>query len=184
MLTPGSPSSPFSTTPGLPPPGLKSRQTTPLICPDCEAGVTACFAPPGTSCGAMPVSPSSATPPGCRGVLSRSPPPCGCSGDVEGSALERTPGGVTASETTRPSALIAPVSGFWSYRIRQVTPVAKAEMAMGRKTTVLNASDQRIRSVRTAKMSPIAATNAGTTATQIALFLIAVVKYELVKSVL
>ena len=55
---------------------------------------------------------------------------------------------------------------------------------MGRKTAVLNATDQRTRSVNTAKTSPSAATNAGTTATQMALFLIAVTKYELVKSVL
>ena len=41
-------------------------------------------------------------------------------------------------------------------------------------TTVLNATDQRTRSVRTAKISPIAVTSAGTTATQSALFLIAV----------
>ena len=60
--------------------------------------------------------------------------------------------------------------------IRHVTPVAKAEIAIGRKTTVLNATDQRTRSVSTAKISPIAVTNAGTTATQIALFLIAVVE--------
>ena len=64
--------------------------------------------------------------------------------------------------------------------IRQVTPVANAEIAIGRKTTVLNATDQRTRSVRTAKISPIAETNAGTTATQIALFLIAVVSVDVV----
>jgi hypothetical protein len=38
----------------------------------------------------------------------------------------------------------------------------------------LNATDQLTRSVSTAKMRPIAVTSAGTTATQIALFLIAV----------
>jgi len=59
--------------------------------------------------------------------------------------------------------------------IRQVTPVAKAEIAIGRKMTVLNATAQRTRSVSTAKSSPKAVTVAGTTATQIALFLIAVV---------
>ena len=68
--------------------------------------------------------------------------------------------------------------------IRQVTPVANAEIAIGRKTTVLNATDQRTRSVSTAKIRPIAVTSAGTTATQIALFLIAVVSVEVVKSVL
>ena len=42
------------------------------------------------------------------------------------------------------------------------------------KTAVLNATDQPTRSVRTAKMSPMAVTSAGTTSTQIALFLTAV----------
>ena len=64
---------------------------------------------------------------------------------------------------------------------RQVTPVANAEIAIGRKTTVLNATDQRTRSVSTAKISPSAVTNAGTTATQMALFLIAVVSVDVVK---
>ena len=58
--------------------------------------------------------------------------------------------------------------------IRQVTPAANAEIAIGMKTAVLNATDQPTRSVRTAKMSPIAVTSAGTTSTQIALFLTAV----------
>ena len=68
--------------------------------------------------------------------------------------------------------------------IRHVTPVAKAEIAIGRKTTVLNATDQRMRSMRTAKISPIAVTKAGTTATQIALFLIAVTSVDVVNSLL
>ncbi len=68
--------------------------------------------------------------------------------------------------------------------IRQVTPVANAEIAIGRKTTVLNATAQRTRSVRTANTRPIAVTSAGTTATQIALFLIAVVSVDVVNSVL
>ena len=68
--------------------------------------------------------------------------------------------------------------------IRHVTPVANAEIAIGRKTTVLNATDQRTRSVSTAKIRPIAVTNAGTTATQIALFLIAVTSVDVVNSVL
>ena len=59
--------------------------------------------------------------------------------------------------------------------------MAKAEIAIGRKTTVLNATAQRMRSVSTAKTSPIAVTSAGTTATQMALFLIAVVNVDVVK---
>ncbi len=91
------------------------------------------------------------------------------------------PPGETTPAIDRPSALIAPTFGSCWYMIRHVTPVAKAEIAIGRKTTVLNATDQRTRSVSTAKRSPIAVTKAGTTATQIALFLIAVVSVEVVK---
>ena len=57
--------------------------------------------------------------------------------------------------------------------IRQITPAANSETAIGMKTTVRNASRQLTRSVSTAKTSPIAVTSAGTTATQIALFSIA-----------
>ena len=53
---------------------------------------------------------------------------------------------------------------------------------MGMNTTVLKATDQLTRSVRTAKMSPIAVTSAGTTPTQIALFLIAVTVFGSLKS--
>ena len=66
--------------------------------------------------------------------------------------------------------------------IRQVTPAANAEIAIGMKTAVLNATDQRTRSVSTAKIRPSAVTSAGTTATQIALFLIAVTSVSVVKS--
>ena len=68
--------------------------------------------------------------------------------------------------------------------IRQITPAANSEMAIGMKTAVLNATDQRMRSVSTAKTRPIAVTSAGTTATQIALFLIAVSRMSVVNSVL
>ena len=73
-----------------------------------------------------------------------------------------------------------PSSGsVWSIT-RQITPAANSEIAIGMKTTVLNAVDQRIRSVRTAKISPIAVTNAGTIATHKTLFLIAVVSVSVV----
>ncbi len=49
------------------------------------------------------------------------------------------------------------------------------------KTTVLNATAQRMRSVRTAKTRPMAVTTAGATAIQIALFLIAVSRRCVVK---
>ena len=57
--------------------------------------------------------------------------------------------------------------------IRQITPAAKSEMAIGMNTAVLKARAQLTFSVSTAKTSPSAVMNAGTTATQIALFLIA-----------
>ena len=64
--------------------------------------------------------------------------------------------------------------------IRQVTPVANAEIAIGRKTTVLKATFHLIFSSITANSRPIEVTKAGTTATQIALFLIAVRSVEVV----
>ena len=129
--------------------------------------------------------PRRATPPGCTGVFSTSaPPPFACSAGIEGDAVESTPAGLKTPSTDLLSALIAPRFGSCWYMRRQVTPVAKAEIAIGRKTTVLNATAQRMRSVSTAKMSPIAVTSAGTTATQMALFLIAVVSVDVVKSVL
>ena len=71
-------------------------------------------------------------------------------------------------------ALIAPRSGSCWYMIRQSTPTAKSEIASGMKTAILNATDQRTRSVRTAKIRPTAVTAAGTIKTQRALFLSAV----------
>ena len=62
---------------------------------------------------------------------------------------------------------------FWSMT-RQITPTANGEIAIGMKTAVLNAIDQRTRSVRTAKISPMAVTDAGTIRSQRKLFLIAV----------
>src|SRR2546421_11917994 len=61
--TPGIPSSPCSAFPGVPPPGLKSRQTTPVIDPGFGCGIATCLADDGTSVGGMAVRPSSAVPP-------------------------------------------------------------------------------------------------------------------------
>ena len=118
-------------------------------------------------------------PPGCTGVFRTSAPDdVACSAGIEGDAEESTPAGLKTPSTDLLSALIAPVLGSCWYMSRQVTPVANAEIAIGRKTTVLNATAQRTRSVSTAKMSPIDVTSAGTTATQMALFLIAVVSVD------
>ena len=183
-VTFGSPSSPRSSLPGVPPPGLKSRQTTPVTAPSFGAGCLAWTEPAGTWSGGIPVSGSSATDPGRTGVLSTIPV-CGVPVSLfpEGKASESGPGGLTLSTTDAVTALSAPRDGSCWYMIRQITPAAKSDTAMGMKTAILNATDQRMRSVRTAKMSPIAVTRAGTTATQIALFLIAVRVVSVVKSV-
>ena len=68
------------------------------------------------------------------------------------------------------------------YIRRQITPAASSEIAIGMNTTVLNATDQRTRSVRTAKISPSAVTNTGTIATHSTLFLIAVSSRSVVNS--
>ena len=81
-------------------------------------------------------------------------------------------------------ALTAPWLGSLMYITCQITPVAKSEIAIGMNTTVLNATAQRMRSVSTAKTSPIAVTIAGATRIQIALFLIALTRMSSEKSVL
>src|SRR5689334_17789770 len=43
-VTPGSPFSPGSTFPGVPPPGLKSRHTVPVMAPDADFAATAFLA--------------------------------------------------------------------------------------------------------------------------------------------
>ena len=63
-MTPGNPSSPGSTSPAVPPPGLKSLQTTPVIPPWSGSGFTAWTASSGISGTLIAVRPSSATPPG------------------------------------------------------------------------------------------------------------------------
>ena len=73
-VTPGSPSSPSSTTPASPPPGLKSLHTTPVMPPWSASGRTACSASSGISEGRIAVRPSSATPPGSTGSRGRSLP--------------------------------------------------------------------------------------------------------------
>src|SRR3954447_2905321 len=72
-FAPGTPSSLFSTLPAVPPPGEKSRQTTPVIAPGFDAGSTACFALAGTASGGMPVRPRFATPPAASGFVSVKP---------------------------------------------------------------------------------------------------------------
>jgi hypothetical protein len=134
----------------------------------------------------MPVKPSRATLfPGWSGVLRTIP----CDGlpvsfAVEVSASDSGPGGLMASWTLPITAFTAPIPGSWRSMIRQITPAANSEIAIGMNTAVLNASDQLTFSISTANTSPIALIVAGTTATQIALFLIAVVIAGVVNSAL
>src|SRR3954471_5158895 len=88
------PSSCGSTLPGTPPPGLKSRQTTPVIAPSFGFGTTACLAADERSSGGIAVSPISAVPPAAIGFLSTEPrlgEPV--STPVEGAASESAPTG-------------------------------------------------------------------------------------------
>ena len=171
-MTPGSPSSSGSTTPGSPPPGLKSRHTVPTTASAAGLGVTACTAPAGTARGGIAVRPIRAVPPVFTGCFRPMPPSrrttntSGC----DGRPCASTPVGSKVSCTTVIAALRAPLSGSCSYTSRQITPAANSEIAIGMKTTVLNATDQRMRSVSTAKMRPIAVIRAGTTAIHSALF--------------
>ena len=68
--------------------------------------------------------------------------------------------------------------------MRQMTPAANSEIAIGMKTAVLKATDQRMRSVSTAKTRPMDVTSAGTTSTQMTLLRMAVSSTSVVKSVL
>ena len=92
------------------------------------------------------------------------------------------PGGQIASWTTPIERVDRALLRLLLVHDCQITPAAKSEIAIGMKTAVLNATAQRTRSVSTAKTSPIAVTSAGTTATQIALFSIAVRIDGVVKS--
>ena len=152
---------------------------------DSAFGATAWTALLGTSVGGMAVTPRSATPPAPRGF--RSTNPCVVEPDtfvVDGTASESAPGGWNMSWKTCTNALTVPSCGSWRSMIRQITPAAKSEIAIGMNTTVLNATAQDTFSVSTAKISPSAVIRAGTTATQMALFLIAVVIALVEKSVL
>src|SRR3954452_21148872 len=152
---PGIPSSSGSTLPGLPPPGLKSRQTTPVISELLARGTFACFADAGRSSGGMPVSPISADWPACRGVLSVKPldfepvtvgvDDCASSTVPDATKIERTP---------PIAAFTAPWLGSLRYMTCQMTPVAKSEIAIGMNRIVLKATDHRIRSVSTANRRP------------------------------
>ena len=84
---------------------------------------------------------------------------------MDGSARESTPALPNSPLIAAMPALIAPRSGSCWYMIRQITPTANSEIA-SMKTEILNAVDQTMRSVSTAKTRPTAVTAAGTIRTQ------------------
>ena len=174
-VTSASPTSSLSTSPGVPPPGLKSLQTTPVIPPCSASGSTASTASSGMSVARTAVSPSSATSPGSSGSSSVKPlsvDPVRSS--VDGRAVVNAPVSLTISWKPTIAALIAPRSGSSWYMIRQMIPTANSETASGMKMATLKADAQRTRSARTARTSPTAVTPKGITSTQRTLFLIAV----------
>ena len=71
-----------------------------------------------------------------------------------GLASESAPGGLNASWKTWTKAFTVPSCGSCRSMIRQITPAAKSEIAIGMNTTVLNATDQDTFSVSTAKIEP------------------------------
>src|SRR5256885_2019034 len=138
------PSSPCSGCPTTPPPGLKSRQTTPSIAPGFVFGTTTCFADDDRSVGGIAVSPSLATAPAAIGFVSTYPC-CGepVSVDVDGKAFDSAPGETNQERRAPMPALTAPWLGSLMSITCQITPVAKSEIAIGMNTTVLNATAQR-----------------------------------------
>ena len=150
-VTPARPTSPLSTSPGVPPPGLKSRQTTPVIPPCSGSGWTAARRVLGHSrAPRIAVRPSSAESPGLDRVLERRSPASGVPVSVVASTGARrssTPCSLTIPWTPTIAALMAPRSGSCWYMIRQITPTANSETASGMKTAILNAGAQRTRSV-------------------------------------
>ncbi len=164
-FAPGIPSSRGSTFPGFPPPGLKSRHTTPVISELVARGTFACFAFAGRSSGGMPVSPMSADCPPFRGVVSVKPldfEPVTFA--AEGCASWIGPDETKSVRTPPIAAFTAPWFGSLRYMTCQMTPVAKSEIAIGMKRIVLNATDQRIRSVSTANNRPKIVMTSGTIA--------------------
>ena len=155
-MTPGSPSSSSSTSPGHAASGLE-------VAPDdaCDPalerlGHDRLLGVVGDVGGLIAVSPISATPPGSTGSA-RTRPPAGVPSRSSVDALR-----VREHAGRRDRVLHDPdrgvrraLFGSFSYITRQMTPAANSEIAIGMKTTVLKATEKRTRSVSTAKTRPI-----------------------------
>jgi hypothetical protein len=134
----GRPTSPSSNWPTVPPPGLKSRHTTTAIPSAGALGAAAWTASVGTSGSAIAVRPIWATEPASKDPLATIAPPSSVRSEPGGTtASGYSPGGLTASTTAPTVALTNPLSGAGSYITRQITPVARNEIAIGMNTTIL-----------------------------------------------
>ena len=114
--------------------------------------------PPGTSVGRDRRSARAAPRRPAAAASSASSPVCGDARERRRSTADASVSDARRLERVvdhaRSTALTAPrVGSFWSI-IRQITPAANSEIAIGMKTAVLNATDQLIRSVSTAKIEP------------------------------
>ncbi len=177
---PGMPSSSANTVPLVPMcVGEKSRQARPTTAPDAADGTAACCA--CSVCkvnGLMPVKPSRATPPPDTAALVTSAPPAPGARLVEASvvtdwpadlSMGYRPGGLNTSLAVCRAALTMPMCGSRSKTSRQIRADAVALNTMGMNRTVLNAVDQRMRSLSTANTRPRKVTMKGKTMTQMTL---------------
>src|SRR3569833_1511025 len=171
---PPSPASVASGEVSVPPPPLvKSNHTRPEIPPGAAAGALAGVTDLGRFSGLTPTSGTRAVAPDCTGWRVTTAPPWARSGLLSPSRAD-APGyrepPAKVSWTLVTTALATPIEGSCSYTKRKITPEARNETAIGMNTTILNAVDQRIRSVNTANIRPRIVPTVGATTTQIAVF--------------
>ncbi len=183
---PAYPSSDGSGAPSRPTPlpRVKSCQVVPVIFPGSGLAATAFLAPSGIWSGATPTRGRATGCPGRTVALVTKPPSCATSGDSRpGCALGNADDCAKVSCTPTHTAFATPLCGSWSYTSRKMIPAASIEIAIGMKTTSLNAVPQRTRSVSTAKTRPSAVETVGANTTQTTLFFRAVRMPSSVKSV-
>lgn len=154
---------------------MKSCQAVPVILPGSAGARTAFPVPSGSWSGATPTSGRVTDCPVRTAPRVMKPPFSASSGDRRpGWAFGNADEGAKVSCTPTHTAFATPLSGSWSYTSRKMMPAASIEIAIGMKTTSLNAVPQRTRSVSTAKTSPSAVATVGANTTQMMLFFSAV----------
>ncbi len=153
--------------------------------PGSGRAAAAFFASSGNWSGATPTSGRATGCPARTAALVTKPPPCATSGDSRpGCAFGNADDCANVSCTPTHTAFATPLSGSWSYTSRKMIPAASIEIAIGMKTTSLNAVPQRTRSVSTAKTRPSAVETVGANTTHRTLFFSAVRMPSSVKRVL